>query len=485
MDSGILRIADTSLTDGQSAVWSGAMTSAMFARVIGSLEGSGLSTVEVMSTGVILQCIERGENPWQRLEIGTYQNSTIPFRASINLLTAHGRKGADRVPDEVAGEWITSLVERNVRQILVIDPLPDYDRLSGLFGLAGARDLLFIGVLPFTEDVELTDEALLEQANDLVDAGAGSIMLRDESGVLTPDRVSTLVPGLVESLQGIPLTLHTRCTTALGPLVAIEAIRCGVSELDTALPTLANGGSLPSSITLARSLDLVQVDSQRPEPERLARADAILQDIADRENFPVGNPWVFDLAPYAHQLPGDVAAEAMRRLREGGKWHLLHRYARECARIRQEIGSPPMLYPFAPAIAEQAFIHLETGERYSRILPVVRRTVQQIYGKTPGEIDVDLLARLGALEPGCTSRSDRLQEPCPSGQAEQRVLEYVTALTPEEQPRPSRLEALVYDEIAAEEKLERGLQEYSSRYAYLGFTGPGIDLQYSTPGGES
>jgi oxaloacetate decarboxylase alpha subunit len=50
-------------------------------------------------------------------------------------------------------------------------------------------------------------------------------MLRDEAGLLTADRLATLLPALRAGLGDTPLDLHLRCQTALGPMVALEAVR--------------------------------------------------------------------------------------------------------------------------------------------------------------------------------------------------------------------------------------------------------------------
>jgi len=326
-----LQLTDVSLTDGQTAVWSGAMTTGMMMKVINRLDASRLSAIEVISSATILQCLRRGEDPWQRIELLRGQNTSLPFRANINLLIGNGHPGSDVISSEVAERWVMELAKRGISQIVVLDPLAIPERVAPVYQATSAAGLTPIGVLPFAEDGIQSDNFLGNQAARLVAAGAERLMLRDESGLLTTERAATLIPHLLKMLGGTPLFLHTRCTTALGPLVAIEAIRLGVSELDTTLPSLANGASLPSSTALARSLDVIkantedvnQSDTEGPDISVLDDANAILLDIADREGFSEAVPWVFDLAPFVHQLAGDVAAWAMDKLRAQNEWFQL------------------------------------------------------------------------------------------------------------------------------------------------------------------
>ena len=97
-------------------------------------------------------------------------------------------------------------------------------------------------------------------------------------------------------------------------MVAIEAVRIGIDGLDTAFAPLANGASVPALGTLLRSLRLLGLGTPASAQDlhAVGEADKLLAEIADRHGFGTADAWVFDLAPYIHQLPGDVAAQAMQ-----------------------------------------------------------------------------------------------------------------------------------------------------------------------------
>ena len=54
--------------------------------------------------------------------------------------------------------------------------------------------------------------------------------------------------------NGIPIELHTHCTTGLGPLCCLEAVKLGIKIVNTALPPLADGSSNPSLFNVAKNL---------------------------------------------------------------------------------------------------------------------------------------------------------------------------------------------------------------------------------------
>jgi oxaloacetate decarboxylase alpha subunit len=473
------RYTDVSLSDGQSARWAGAMTTPMALAVAGRLAAARPSFIEVASPATLQQCVARGEDPWQRVELLRERCAGVPLRATIALVTEHGRRGGDVVATEVAALWLRELAQRGVAEVVVVEPLVAVERMTPVLKAARSLRLTAIAALPFSEDATRSDESLRSQAAALAKAGADRVMLRDESGVLSADRLATLLPALRAGLGKTPLDLHLRCQTALGPMVAIEAVRLGIDGLDTAFAPLANGASVPALGTLLKSLRLLGLGEPVSAQglHAIGEVDRLLAELADRHDFAPGRAWVFDLAPYTHQLPGDVAAQSMARLAAAGLKHRLHEFARECARVRGDIGSPPMLAPFAQSIAEQALLHIQGAPRYGEIRPGVRRTLQQVYGATPGTVDATLARRLGALPKAAPATLAAMRATHPQASDAALLLAQACGVAPEALPAPASPDALRYVATTPENVLVAELTARAARYAQLGVSGPGVSIQ--------
>jgi oxaloacetate decarboxylase alpha subunit len=461
-----LAFTDTSLTDGQTAVWGGAMDNRMMLAPAGRLSSSGLAAIEILSPAVLDACLARGENPLQRLDLARRHYGAVPLRATVNLLTGHGRHGADVLGPETIDPWLATLAAAGLQQVVLLDPLLDTARLGAALKSASAAGLVAIAALPYRADDDRPDEAYTQLAASLAAAGAARVMLRDESGVLTPDRVRSLIPALTAALGTTPLDLHTRCHTALGPAVVLEAISLGVSGVDTALPCLANGASLPSLPSLLRALRSQDVPQDLPDRSIVLEADAILAAIADQEGFPPAASWPFDLATYAHQLPGEVAADFLAAVRSRGRWADLHEFAAECAAVRREMGSPPMVAPFARAIAEQASSHFDGEARYESLRPVLRRLLQGAYGSVDGELRADLRIRVGVL-PAAESPAEDIDGP-------EALLARATGVEVSALPPRTATSESDYQTQTPYESLVRGLIERAGRFAVLSLQGPGV-----------
>jgi len=480
MSKAAVRYTDVSLTDGQSARWAGAMTTPMMLAVGARLAAARPAAIEVASPAMLQQCVARGEDPWQRIELLRDRCSGVALRAAVAMLTEHGRRGADVLSTDLATLWLRELAQRGVSEVVMIDPLLSDERIAPLLKAAKVLGLTTIAALPFTQASARGDADLRDQAAALAKAGADRVMLRDEAGLLTADRLATLLPALRTGLRDTPLDLHLRCQTALGPLVALEAVRIGIDGLDTAFAPLANGASVPALGTLLKSQRLLGLGMPASEQElhAIREADRLLAELADRHGFEPAHAWVFDLAPYVHQLPGDVAAQFMRRLAAAGLSHRLHEFANECARVRSEVGAPPMLAPFARPIAEQALLHLQGMARYAELRPGVRRALQQVHGATAsGAVDARLAQRVGALPDTPTHAVAALKTEFPEASDAALLAAQACGVSPSALPDRAPIEALHYEATTPAGALLAGLTARAARYAQLGVQGPGVSIQ--------
>ena len=124
------------------------------------------------------------------------------------------------------------------------------------------------------------------------------------------------MPVVLEERGGIPVELHSHCTTGLGPLVALEAVRLGIRIVNTGVPPLADGSALPSIFNVAHNLralgykPIINEEVLRPVSEHF-------DVVAKREGFPIGVPAEYDYETYLHQVPGGMISNLGHQLRAG------------------------------------------------------------------------------------------------------------------------------------------------------------------------
>jgi oxaloacetate decarboxylase alpha subunit len=177
------------------------------------------------------------------------------------------------------------------------------------------------------------------------------------------DRLRTLMPVIVQNANGIPVELHSHCTTGVAPLAYLEALKLGVSRLHTAVPPLANGSSQPSVFNVAGNARLLGYSSTVDETIVRSVSER-LTSIARQEKLPIGVPLEYDQGQYVHQVPGGVISNLRHQL---AQLHILPsgRSARGRCRFK-DLGYPIMITPYSQFVVTQAAINVSGRRRTHR-----------------------------------------------------------------------------------------------------------------------
>ncbi|HWP23650.1 MAG TPA: biotin carboxyl carrier protein, partial [Candidatus Binatia bacterium] len=220
------------------------------------------------------------------------------------------------------------------------------------------------------------------------------LCLKDPGGLLTPERVRTLVPIMFENAGGIPLELHTHCTTGLGPLCCLEAVKLGIRIVNTALPPLADGSSNPSLFNVAKNLRALGYQTLIDE-EILKPVSEHFTHIAKRQGFPIGAPVEYDYSQYQHQVPGGMISNLRFQLRKVGMEHKIGQTLEETQRVRAELGYPIMVTPLSQFVGSQAAINVIVGERYKEVTDQIIQYALGYWGKEGAELmDPEVKAKI-------------------------------------------------------------------------------------------
>jgi oxaloacetate decarboxylase alpha subunit len=239
-----------------------------------------------------------------------------------------------------------------------------------------------------------TDELYVSMAREMVERDAAdTIMIKDSGGLLTVDRIRTLVPAVRQAIGSTRLELHSHCTTGLAPLVYLEGVKLGVDAIHTSIAPLANGIAQPATQAMLRDLRFLGYELPLDD----ALIDQVSQhfaQVAEQEGKPVGVPLPFDITQYHHQMPGGMTSNFKASLAEAGLSHKLQEVLDECGRVRKELGWPMLITPFAQLIGTQALLNVMHGERYAVVPNVVKKYALGYYGRLLAPVEPDVLDRV-------------------------------------------------------------------------------------------
>jgi oxaloacetate decarboxylase (Na+ extruding) subunit alpha len=225
-----------------------------------------------------------------------------------------------------------------------------------------------------------SDAYFAQRTQDAAKLNPDIIYLKDSGGLLTPDRARTVIPAMLAHTGGIPLELHSHCTTGLAPLCYLEAVKAGCRTLHTAIPPLANGSSQPSIFNVIKNLRMLGYASSVNEEDLLPIADHFTY-IAKREGLPIGAPLEYDEYQYIHQVPGGVISNLKHQLAQMRMEDRLNKVLEEIVKVKEDLGYPIMVTPFSQFVASQAAINIMTGERYKQVTDEIMMYCLGFWGK--------------------------------------------------------------------------------------------------------
>src|SRR5258708_12379947 len=78
----------------------------------------------------------------------------------------------------------------------------------------------------------------------LADMGCEDIVIKDTSGLLSPQATWELVTAL-KSVVHLPIDVHSHCSSGMAPMAYMAAVEAGAEILDVAISPLAWGASQP------------------------------------------------------------------------------------------------------------------------------------------------------------------------------------------------------------------------------------------------
>ena len=376
---------DQTLRDAQQSLWGFRMSTDMLSPIIPIMDKVGYKAIATVGArGVIVTMRAFKEDPFARIRLLAEGLHQTPLRGSF---WAWNLQGWDLEPLAAVELWIKRLVAYGIKSFWICDYQNIMDRLSYLVGVAKAEGAEVIPALFYADSPVHTDELFARKVRRLVEMGGiDAIHVEDASGVLTVERIRTLLPAIQRESKGIPVEFHAHCNIGLAPLCYAEAIKLGVKTLHTAVSPLANGTSLPSienTISNARRLGY----SPNLDEEALRAVSDYFRKAAQEKGMRIGAPLEYDIFQFEHQLPGGMMGTLRNQLAELKQEQRLEEVLEEIVQIRQDLGYPVMATPYSQIVGAQALFNITSGERYKVVSDEVIKYMLGLYGEPDGPID--------------------------------------------------------------------------------------------------
>jgi len=376
-----IKFVDTTIRDGHQSLWAENMTTGMMLPVAERLEQAGFDAIELISSSHLKKCVrELKEDPWARVRLMSQCITRTPLRLNAGRFSAF-----DITPKSMYRLFMERMAANGIREARISE---EWNELEGWkWKTQVSRD---VGINPvinliYSVSPKHTDEYYAQRTRDAASLKVNRLCLKDPGGLLTPERVKTLVPIIFQNASDIPVELHTHCTTGLGPLCCLEAVKLGIRIVNTALPPLADGSSNPSLFNVAKNLRALGYETLIDE-ELLKSVSEHFTYIAKHEGFPIGAPVEYDYSQYQHQVPGGMISNLRFQLRKVGMEHKIDQALEETMQVRAELGYPIMVTPLSQFVGSQAAINVIVGERYKEVTDQIIQYALGYWGREGAEL---------------------------------------------------------------------------------------------------
>ncbi|HWJ82261.1 MAG TPA: pyruvate carboxylase [Nocardioides sp.] len=303
------------------------------------------------------------EDPWERL---ANLRQALPNVCLQMLLRGRNTVGYTPYPTEVTTAFVEEAVATGLDVFRIFDALNDVDQMRpAIEAVRETGTALAEVALCYTGDLSDPGERLytldyyLRLAEQIVDAGAHVLAIKDMAGLLRAPAARRLVTALRERFD-LPVHLHTHDTPGgqLGTLLA--AIDAGVDAVDAATASMSGTTSQPSLTALVAAtdhsdretgLDLAAVSALEPYWEAVRRVYAPFESgLAS----PTGRV-------YRHEIPGGQLSNLRQQAIALGLGEKFEQVEDMYAAANDILGNVPKVTPSSKVIGDLALALVGRG----------------------------------------------------------------------------------------------------------------------------
>ena len=411
-----LRLTDTTFRDAHQSLLGGRLRGEEIVELARKLDRIGFYSFEAFGGATFETEIRfNAEDPWQYLRRLAKATPKTPIQA---LIRGQNLVANRNFADDVVELFVAHAARCGVDIFRIFDPLNDIRNMEAAIAAAKKARRKVQGALCYAISPAHDLKGWVALAKGLEQLGCDVIVIKDTSGLLSPQTTWELVGALKESVA-LPIGVHSHCSSGMAPMSYMAAVEAGATILDTALSPLAWGASQPATESVVAALaggdydtglDLDALVEAKIELERLKnKYGDYLSTAADRVDS--------DILRY--QVPGLMLEDVNHQLQQHGAGERQQEVLAEIRRVRQEVGFPPLVAPIRQMIASQAVLNVISGERYGTVTKELKDYLQGLYGRPPVPADPEIRRLvLGREEPVTIRPADLLEPQLPEARAQ-------------------------------------------------------------------
>ena len=402
-----VQFTDVSLRDGQQSLLATRVRTDDLLPAAEKLDKAGFWSLEVWGGATFDVCLRYlKEDPWERLR---KFKKVAPNTKLEMLLRGQNVVGYRHYADDVVEAFVEKAAENGIDVFRIFDALNDVRNMETAIKTAKKVGKIVKGVLSYTISPVHTIEYFVNVARQLKDLGVDIISIKDQAGILSPKVAYDLIVALKEEIK-LPVHLHAQTTAAMAEMTYLKAVEAGVDIIDTDVSTWSWLTAHPAVETMAYVLKEFgyEVDLDLDIIQEVAE---YLKEVRKKyKKYDTAEKWP-DSQVLIHQIPGGMMSNFVNQLKENDALDKLDEVKKEVARVREDLGYPPLVTPTSQIVGTQALLNVLQGERYKVVTKETKDYVKGLYGKPPAPIKPEILKKIIGDEKPIECRPADLLEP--------------------------------------------------------------------------
>ena len=402
-----VRLVDTTFRDAQQSLLGGYLRTEEILPIAAKMDSIGFAAMEAFGGATFETQLSIHEDPWEFLRKLNNATPNTPIQA---LIRGQNLVSKRNFADDVVELFIKHAAKSGVDVFRVFDPLNDLRNMEASIAAALKAKKRVQGALSYAISPAHNLELWGSLAKGLVNMGCHEIVIKDTSGLLSPQATWELVSALKQMVK-VPIDIHSHCSSGMAPMAYMAGVEAGAEVLDVAVSPLAWGASQPAAESVVAALeggeydtglDLEQMWDILPDVEELKRRHIEhLSPVADR----------VDASILRYHMPVFMLEEISLQLADHNASNRLDDALEEVTIVRRELGYPPLVAPIRQMIATQAVNNVIGKERYTTVTQELKDYLQGLYGRPPVPADHELRRLVLGREEPITIRPADLLEP--------------------------------------------------------------------------
>ena len=381
-----IQITDVTLRDAHQSLIATRLRTEDMLPICEKLDQAGFWSLEVWGGATFDACVRfLKEDPWERLR---RLRKALPNSRLQMLLRGQNLLGYRHYADDVVEAFVHKAAQNGIDVFRVFDALNDLRNIETAMKAVKQAGKHAQGTICYTTSPVHTEALFVQQAKDLVNMGADSIVIKDMAGLLTPYGTYDLVNALKSSVT-VPVIIHSHSTAGLAPLCQLKAIEAGADGIDTAISSFSGGTSHPACESQVAALKGTQYDTGL-DLNKLSDIADYFRDVRKKYHQFESEFTREDVSVQINQVPGGMMSNLANQLKDQHALDKIGDVFAEIPRVRADLGFPPLVTPTSQIVGTQAVYNVLSGERYKTITNEVKRYLQGGYGKAPAAVDLDL-----------------------------------------------------------------------------------------------